>query len=357
MMRPVGVARGLARTARERSDGAGQRLNMREVARVAGVAMSTVSRVMSGHPDVSARMRERVLRVVEELGYEPDFLAQSLRRGATLSAGFVLSDISNPIIAQIALGAEEALRNAGYSMLVMNSENDPLLDAAHIRFLQSRRVDGLILSVANERKKATIDVLAQLDVPVVAIDRDFPRRVRASAVLCDHRIGMAAAVGHLLDQGHRRIGLVSWPLELRPGRERLAGLQEAYAARGLPNTALHIAGPYTAEQGQAATDQLLDHEDPPTALIAGANQLLIGCLRAVTRRGLRPGVDLALVTCDDVPLAELYTPPLAVIVRDNVATGRAAAELLLRRLDGRHEPETITQPTQFLPRRSCCPRQ
>jgi LacI family transcriptional regulator len=212
----------------------------------------------------------------------------------------------------------------------------------------------MILSVVSERKKATIEALAQLDVPIVAIDRDFPRRVRASAVLSDHRVGMAAAVGHLLDLGHRRIGLVSWPPDLRPGRERLAGLRAAYAARRLPDTSLHMAGPLTAEQSEAATGELFDCADPPTALIAGANQLLIGCLRAVKKRGLRPGIDLALVTCDDIPLAELYSPPLAVIARDNVATGRTAAELLLRRLNGRAEPETVSLPTTFLPRQSCC---
>src|SRR5579871_6034434 len=105
---------------------------MREVADAAGVAMSTVSRVISGHPDVSPEMRDRVQRVVERLGYEPHFLAQSLRRGATLSVGFTVSDIANPVIAQYARGAEMVLREAGYTLLVMSAENDPALEYAHI---------------------------------------------------------------------------------------------------------------------------------------------------------------------------------------------------------------------------------
>jgi len=109
--------------------------DMRQVATEAGVAISTVSRVMSGHPDVSPQMRDRVLRVVEQLGYTPDFLAQSLRRGASLSIGFTLTDIANPAIAaRIVRGAEEVLRDAGYSLLLMNSENDPDLDAADVIF-------------------------------------------------------------------------------------------------------------------------------------------------------------------------------------------------------------------------------
>src|SRR5947209_9416080 len=119
------------------------RPSIREVAERAGVAMSSVSRVLSGHAPVSEAMRSRVLRAVDELNYEPHFLAQSLRSGATKTVGFSLSDIANPVIAEHARGAEEVLRAAGYSMLVMNSEHDPLLEASHIRTLQGRRVDGL----------------------------------------------------------------------------------------------------------------------------------------------------------------------------------------------------------------------
>lgn len=348
-------AQGSRRDDLDEVENASRKPSMRQVAEHAGVAMSTVSRVVSGHPDVSPRMRRRVLLAVQGLGYEPDFLAQSLRRGATLSVGFAISDIANPVIAQMARGAEEALRKAGYSMLLMNSENDPLLEAAHIRFLHSRRVDGMILSVISERKKPTLDALARAEMPLVVIDRDLPKRLRASAVLLNHRHGMAAAAGHLLDLGHRYIGLVSWPLDLRPGRERLAGIRDAYATRGLPDTSMHVAGALTMEQGEVATGQLLDDENAPTAIIAGANQLLIGCLRAMIKRGIRPGVDLALATCDDLPLAELYAPPIAAVTRDNIAIGRIAAELLLRRLSGHAEPETVILETAFVSRPSCGP--
>jgi len=339
---------------KERGASQARKPSMRAVAQHAGVAMSTVSRVISSHPDVSAGMRERVLRSVRELGYEPDFLAQSLRRGETRSIGFAVSDISNPVIAEIEHGAEEALRNAGYSMLVMNSENTPARDADNIRFLQSRRVDGLILMPAGERKKAMLGVLAGLEAPIVVIDRDLPRRLRASAVLSDHRAGVAAAGGRLLDLGHRRIGLISWPLDVRPGRERLAGLRDAYQARGLPDTSVHVVG-FSPHDGELATAALLDSVDAPTALIAVTNKLLVGCLRALVKRGVRPGHDLALVSSDDVPLTELFSPPIAIIARDNFATGRVAAELLLRRLDGQDEPETVLLPTTFVPRASCSP--
>jgi LacI family transcriptional regulator len=332
-----------------------QKPSMREVAKAAGVAMSTVSRVISGHPDVSPEMRDRVQRVVERLGYEPHFLAQSLRRGATLSVGFTVSDIANPVIAQYARGAEMVLRDAGYTLLVMSAENDPALEYAHIRFLRSRRVDGLLLLLASERKRATLEALARMQIPMVVVDRDVPKRLRASAVLCDYRSGMAEATGRLINLGHRRIALISWPLDLRPGRERLAAVQEAFAAHSLPDTSIPVLGPFTADEGEEATGRLLEGADPPTAIIAGTTQLLIGCLRALARRDLRPGRDLALVTSDDSPLAELFTPPIAVVTRDNVRIGRTAAELLLRRLNGQAEPEIVVLPTGFVPRPSCSP--
>ncbi|MEZ0239158.1 MAG: LacI family DNA-binding transcriptional regulator, partial [Chloroflexota bacterium] len=242
-----------------------KRASMREVADLADVAISSVSRVLSGHPDVSAEMRDRVLAAVAELDYEPDFLAQSLRRGATLSVGYVVGDISNPLIATITLGAEAALRSAGYSMLLMNSENEPELDAAHIRFFQARRVDGMILSLASDRAQSTIDAIAQVDVPVVLIDRDLPAELRASIVRNDHRTGMRSAVDHLLDLGHRRIALITGGLDLWPVRERLAGMAAAVTARGVPDETVSLIGSLSAEHGEASTEQLLTMVPRPTA--------------------------------------------------------------------------------------------
>ena len=328
---------------------------MREVATLAGVAMSSVSRVLSGHPDVSADMRARVLATVEALGYEPDFLAQSLRRGATLSVGFVVGDISNPLFASLISGAESVLRAAGYSMLVMNSENDPALDAAHIGFFESRRVDGMILSLASERKHATLDALDQLEQPVVVIDRDLPARLGASAVLSDHRAGMISAVDHLVDLGHERIGLVAGLAEIRPGRERLAGFRNALSRRGLADRGLTVTGPFSAEHGDEATETMLASADPPTALIAGGNQILVGCLRALARRHLAVGRDVSLVTCDEVPLTEFHEPPIAAIARDSAALGGTAADLLMRRISRSSQPETVVLATTFVPRASCAP--
>jgi LacI family transcriptional regulator len=329
---------------------------MREVAELADVAISSVSRVLSGHPDVSAEMKERVLDAVAQLEYEPDFLAQSLRRGQTLSVGFVLADISNPLMADIVLGAEAVLRGAGYSLVLMNSENDASLDAAHIRFFHSRRVDGLVLSLASETNPATIEGIGAANVPVVLVDRELPDELGASAVFNDHATGMEAAVRHLVNLGHRRIALVTGSRDQLPGRERIKGMEKVIEERKGQVEGIYRPGSFSREHGEAAARELLAGPDRPTAIVAGGNQLLIGCLQVLQSLGLRVPDDISIVTCDDVPLSELYRPPIASIARDTVGLGRTAAELLLRRLgENPGLPEKVVLPTVFTPRASCAP--
>jgi LacI family transcriptional regulator len=327
---------------------------MREVADMAGVAMSSVSRVLSGHPDVSPAMRRRVMEAVDSLGYQPDLLAQSLRRQATRSVGFVVGDISNPLLAEITLGAETTLREAGYSMLLTNSENEPALDAGHVRLLMQRRVDGLLLSLASEEHGDTVAALERLDAPIVLIDRELPRGVRASAVLSDHRTGMRAAVRHLLDLGHRRIGLILGQ-PMRFSRERRLGLEEAYRERSLEPEYTILEGQLGSAHGRSATSRLLEGPEPPTAIVAGGNQLLIGTLEELQRRELRVGADISLVSCDAISITELFTPPIAVVRRDTRELGRRAAQLLLRHLEGEDVRQEVVLPTEFVPRASCAP--
>jgi LacI family transcriptional regulator len=336
-------------------DGPRTRASMRKVAERADVAISSVSRVLSGHPDVSAKMRERVLAAVAELEYEPDFLAQSLRRGQTLSVGFVVGDISNPMLSGFVHGAESELRKAGYSLLLMDSEKDPALDVRSISFFQTRRVDGMLLSLVSESAPGLIEALRQVRVPVVLVDREVADDIGASTVQSDHTSGMAEAVRHLIELGHRRIALVNGPDDIAPGRARERGLRQAIEAQGHDIEATVMAGPLSAEHGFEATEALLDGENPPSAIVCGGNQLLVGCLRALNGRDIQVGRDLSLVTCDHVPISELFRPRIASITRDPVELGRMAAELMVRGLQDEVEAETVVLPTEFVATESCAP--
>ena len=338
------------------SDGARtrSRASMREVAERAGVAMSSVSRVLSGHPDVSPAMSEKVMRAVEELDYQPDILAQSLRRRETLSVGFVVGDISNPLLAEIVTGAESTLRANGYSMLLTNSLGDPILEREHITLLSQRRVDGLVISILDETRVETLTKLQELEIPVVVLDRNLPPTIPASRVLSDHRSGMKAAALHLLELGHRRIGLIAGAA-VRPTLERRAGLEAAFVEYGLPPTYTADEGVFSVDHGVAAMRRLLALPEPPTAVVAGGNQVMLGALRVVSERGLVLGRDLSFVGCDDIAITDLFQPPVAVVRRDNYAMGRAAAELLLARLREDAAPSDVVLPTEFVARPSCGP--
>jgi LacI family transcriptional regulator len=328
------------------------RADIREVAKAAGVAVSSVSRVMSNHPDVSPAMRKRVQAAARTLGYEPDIVAQSMRKGSTQTIGFLVSDISNPLFSQIALGVETTLNGEGYAMLIANSQGNQHHDATRIRLLRQRRVDGFILSLADEDNSHGIAQLRALDRPFVLLDREV-QGLDAPAVVSDHAAGMRAAVEHLVYLGHRSIGLICNDAHIRPSKiRREAFLAACRKHRGV--SALVEAGSSTAGRGEAAMEMLLSKKHPPTAIIATTNQILLGVLRSLRRHEIDVPRELSLVTCDPLPLSEFIQPWLATIDRDHVQMGRTAAELILETLRGK-AAEKVMLPVTFDPNESCGP--
>jgi LacI family transcriptional regulator len=220
--------------------------------------------------------------------------------------------------------------------------------------LTRRRVDGLLLSLAAEDDPETVGLLEETDIPIVLIDRELPETVDAGSVISEHRDGMRSAVGSLLDLGHRRIGLILGP-SLRFSRERLLGLRDAYAERGLPDQSLVLEGTLSEEFGREATARMVDDRNPVTAIVAGGNQLVSGTLAELRSRELRVGGDISLISCDAISVTEFFTPPIAVVRRDNRALGRTAAQLLLEQMRDDLPPRQIVLPTEFVRRDSCAP--
>jgi LacI family transcriptional regulator len=330
------------------------RPSIREVAKRAGVATSTVSRVMNSHIDVSPRMRERVGAAVRDLGYRPDILAQGLRTKTTRAIGVIVSDIADPLLAAAVAGVERRLRAAGYAVYLASLERDAELDLESIRLLAQRRVDGLILGLSEERNPAAVELLRAANVPLVLLDRDLPRGVRASRAVFDHASGMQRATRTLLDMGHREIALIVGDAG-RSAHERERAVLQAVSGAVSGCHCRVFSGEHTAEFGGQATRQLLDSASAPTALIAGGRLLLHGALRVCHERGLRLGIDLSLIGCDDDDLADLHDPPIAAIVSDPVAIGMASAELVLEILDGAPAARDVALPTEFVLRASCGP--
>lgn len=337
-----------------------RRVGIRDVAGRAGVAISTVSKVLSGRGEVSPALRARVLAAAAELGYQPNYLAQSLRRGATHLIGFVASELSDPFAAEIVAGVEAVLRPAGYALLVMNSGHEPGADGANVRFLHSRRVDAVLVAPSREDEASTIAALGDFDGPVVVLESELRSALPVDSVVADHRAGTRDAVAHLMRLGHRHIAALTGPLERRSGRERLAGMLDAMSAGGVRNGAVPIPTAHSVGDAEQATLQLLDGASRPTALLAGSHPLLVGALRALEQRVIDIGPDLSLVGWDNGPLAELFRPPIAVVDRDPEELGKIAARTALGRLgdDGARDespPQLRIVPTQFIARASCAP--
>jgi LacI family transcriptional regulator len=299
-------------------------------------------------------MRQAVMSAVHDLGYQPDMLAQGLRSGKTYSVGFTVSDIANPVLAGLVTGAEKRLREAGYSLLLTNSEGDPDRDVDHILHLQRRRVDGLVLSLTDEHHPDTVAALQKATVPVVLVDRDIPLGVKARCAAFDHAAGMRAATYDLLSLGHRRFALIAGGPE-RPSRERRRAVEETLASARDGATCTVHQGALTVDHGRKAIADLLAMDPRPTAIIAGGNTLMQGALLALRDASVRIGEDVSFVGCDDVAIAEIHEPPIAVVRRDIPAVGVAAAELLLADLEdsgASDTPREIILPTEYVPRPS-----
>lgn len=334
----------------------GARPSIKEVAERAGVAISSVSRVLSGQKDVSAAMRDRVYKAVKELGYRPNVLARSLRSQRSMSIGFAAADISNPIFADIVQGAERELRSAGYSLLLTNSEGDPNLDADNIRLLEDRQVDGLLLAMAVESRREITEVLGESKLPMVLLDRDTPAGLPVLSAYFDHKVGMIEAVNHLLELGHRDFALIVGGPAL-PARMRRTAVEETLWSRG--GRCITVEGGFGVEGGYLAAREILQRKPLPTAMIAAGNTLMAGALRALHESGVRIGEEMSFVGCDNVLVAELHDPPIAVVQRNAADLGEMGARMLLAALadeDPRqYRAEPTVLPTQFMPRASCMP--
>lgn len=341
-------------TSNPRSAGRRSRVSVRDVAQRAGVAASTVSRVLSNHPDVSQGTQQRVMAAVEELGYRPNVLGQMLRQGATKTVGFSIGDISNPLFAEIALGAEVAFSEHGYSVLLSNSMSNPDQELRNLQVLEQRRVDGLLLSVTTERDPRLLAILGHFDGPMVAIDRDIASEFPVGSVYSDHKTGIAEAVNALYRADHRHIALVTGLAELRPGRQRAAAATQAAEQLGMRCDVHSSPDPTGPETDTIAS--ILNAKNRPTALIAGNNQILIGVLEALDKTHLSYPADISLVTCDEVPLLRFLRPTIATVRRDPYQLGQKAADLLLDQLLGTDRTTHLVElPTAFSPGQSIGP--
>jgi LacI family transcriptional regulator len=322
---------------------------MRDVALLAGVSLKTVSRVINDEPGVAAATAERVSVAIDELGFQRNDLARSLRQGRSSSTlGLVIEDVANPFYSAIAQAVEAAARERGYMLITASCEEDPARERELVQALLRRRVDALLLVPAGRDHSYLARETAD-GTPVVFLDRP-PAGLDADCVLLDNVGGARAAVDHLLAHGHERIAVVADPASLYTAAERIAGYRQALDAAGVPvREELVRPGTHDVDQAEAVARELLSlpPERRPTALFAGNNRITIGALRAARGAEPRP----AIVGFDDFELADLLG--MTVVRHDTSQMGAHAAALAFERLDGADRPpRRVVVPTELIARGS-----
>ena len=332
------------------------RITIHDVAKAAGVSIGTASRALNRAGRVSEEAIAAVDKAARKLGYEPDAVAQSMRTRSTGVIGILVSDISNPLYARIVTAVEADLSAAGYSLLLASTRNDGKREKTLIDLFRRRRVDGLILGPCETESPKMLEQLAA-HMPVIALDRDFAPS--GSGVHVDHYHGALQATRYLTNLGHTRIALLTPGSVLRPGRERIAGFEDAYKERGIkPLPKLIRAEKSAMDFAFSEALALLSSPQAPTAFMCLGTRILSGVLQALRHSGRTAPDDVSVVSIGDTDLSQLFSPAITSLTWDLEAVGTALSQLMLKRLapgKAEIEPERIVLTTQLVLRESCGP--
>ncbi len=308
-------------------------LTIRDVAREAGVSVSTVSRVFSNKGAVSDELREKVLQASKGLGYSPNSAARSLRNGRTLMVGLVIPDVTTPFFAEVARSASRVLGSAGYSVLLCDSDENPENERKHLRVLRERRVDGLLITPSSDVGAKYYETIAARSTPVVLVDRLASKNL--DSVRVDNTAATFQIVAHLVSRGYDRFGIIIGRQDTLSGRERREGFKAACKALNIPeDNVCQENGLLTVQGGYEAAKKLMQRQQVPRAVFATTSLMGIGALKAIKEAGLRIPKDVALAMFDDVSLADLADPPITVVGQPTIEIGQIAARMLLERMKG-----------------------
>lgn len=324
-----------------------KRVGIVELARSLGLSTYTVSRALNGHGDVADETRKRVLAAAREIGYTPNALGRTLRRGRADTVGFLLTPSPGALVDSYFLplltGIDAVLSPAGYAVLVAGAAPDEQELETLRRLVEGRRVDAVILTrVRVDDPRAAY--LRRQDFPFAMLGRDGDRP-QTPFVDADHRASGRAATAWLAARGHRRIALINTPEQVNASRQRLAGWQEALAAAGLAaDPAWHRCGDYTARSGGQQAEALLGLSPRPTAILCGNDEMAFGAAEAVRAAGLSVAHDVSIIGCDDIPIAALANPPLTTFRTSLRPFGEHLAEQVLALLRGETPPSHLVVP-------------
>jgi len=309
-------------------------VTIRDVARLAKVHPGTVSRALNLQTRalVNQETAERVMRAAAELGYRPNPIARGLKTNRSYTVGVLIPDLTNPLFPPIMRGIEDGLGSAGYTSLIVNTDNDDERERSHLEAMRVRQVDGFISATARLDRDVLAEIAAR-GTPLVLVNRSFEDG-SVPAVAVNDRQGSRLAVEHVASLGHKHIGHIAGPQNTSTGHRRYLGFLEAMMLIGLEAPEKHVSFSewFTEEEGARVCAELLDRASDLTAIVAANDLLAIGCYDALEARGLRCPDDVTVVGFNDMPLVDRLQPPLTTVRVPQREIGSVAAELLLERL-------------------------
>jgi LacI family transcriptional regulator/LacI family purine nucleotide synthesis repressor/LacI family repressor for deo operon, udp, cdd, tsx, nupC, and nupG len=330
-----------------------------DIAKIAGVSVSTVSRVLNGKSIVNEQTRQKVLSVMEAHNFQPNRLAQSLLRKETMTLGCILPDITNSFFSTVFLMAEMYAVELGYTLLLCNSLNNRQMETQYLKTLSERRVDGIIflggrINDSQPEPGHILEMRAVVErIPVVMINGSMPD-VDGYVVKADERQGIIDLVRYLYNIGHRKIALVGGILGITSTDIKIAAFREATAALGLaytPNWIIPTS--FSLDSGMEAMQKLLQQSELPTAVLAINDLVAIGAIKEAQRHGLRVPDDISVTGFDDTVLASICTPTLTTVNQNYAALGRTAVDVLVSAATGQKADGMSIVETSLTIRDSC----
>ena len=321
-----------------------------DVAAKAGVSPMTVSRFFNAPDKLSQTMYERVEQTVRTLNFLPNATARALTRGATETLALVMADMSHPFFMAVARGVEQAAQQAGYTLLLGNSQENLRRERRYLDALMSKRVDGIILAPTHG-KRHNLDVIKQRGIPTLLIDRRLPN-YKFDIVRGDTFTGGYILTKHLVEQGYRDVAFIGGHPGISSLVDRVGGYRKALRKANLQERIL--LGRYDQASGFEIIDRLIRETTKfPDALVTANNMVAVGALLALRKRGLEVPEDVALATFDDFEVASLLDPFLTVIKQPAFDIGEKAAGLLLQRIQDADLPcQELVLPVELVVRRS-----
>lgn len=335
-----------------------KKVTIKDIAHIANVSHTTVSRALNDKSRIRNETKEKILAIVRELNYQPNFIARSLVMRRTKTLGLVITTIANPFYTELALGIESTARSLGYNIILSFTHSDLSIESGSINMLRSKGVDGIIFSSAHI-DDPNIVKLAEEEFPMVLVNRRTYHptvKEKVDYVGVDNILGGYLAVEHLIKLGHRKIGVIGGSSESSVGFERLEGGKKALEAYGLePMTNYFLEGDFLKESGYRGGMQFLKMDLPPSAIFATNDYMALGLYQAVIEKGLKVPEDIAIIGFNDIEFTAMKGVELTTIAQKKYEMGTIAVRALVERIEGKKTGSTmeIFLEPELIIRKSC----